>query len=181
MSRILHDLPVTDLVDPGWRRALLGAVPFMGRTLMLRQPRVIVLRTLFVTFVASVVLIQWIVGLIVGDATSTWSTGGTSALLLVMTVLMVGGIVWIRARYRNGKLGSTRVAAYTNRFFLQLGFGEAPTLVMFVAVLLGAPLWSCRVGGVVTLIGFAVVAPTRRDVARQDPHVIAALLGRPTA
>ena len=32
------------------------------------------------------------------------------------------------------------MAAYTNRFFLQLAFGEVPTLVMFRAVLLGAPL-----------------------------------------
>jgi hypothetical protein len=171
---------VTDLVDPGWRRALLGAVPFMGRAAVLREPRVVVLRALLVSFVLAMVLIQWVAGFVVGDE-STWSMGGTTALLLVMTMLMIGGIVWIRARYRTGKLGSTRVAAYTNRFFLQLAFGEAPTLVMFVAVLLGAPLWSCRAGGVVTLIGFVFAAPTRRDVARQDPQVIEALLGRPTA
>jgi hypothetical protein len=147
---------------------------------MVREPRIVLLRALFVTFIAGVIVIQWLAGLAIGDADPSWSSVVASAMLLAVTMVMAGGIVAVRVRYHEGRLGSTRVAAYSNRFFLQVAFGEVPAFATFFAALFGAPLWSCRVGGVIALVGFVFAAPTRRDVAKQDPDVIAALLTRPT-
>jgi len=147
---------------------------------MVREPRIVVLRALLVGFIAGVIVIQWLAGLAVGDADPSWSAALASAMLVVVAVTMAGGIVGVRVRYHEGRLGSTRVAAYSNRFFLQIAFAEVPAFVTFFAALFGAPLWSCRGGGVIALVGFVFAAPTRRDVAKQEPDVIAALVARPT-
>ena len=177
----MHDLRVTDLVDPGWRPALPAVIPFMGSRLIVGQPFVITLRALWLTFFSAVILIAVVATVLVSSDEPTGSVPVALAAIAVAACVEVGGIVWARRRRAAIDPASNSAGAYRTRLFAQVAFSEVPALVAFLFALIGGRAWIFYVGGAFALIGFAVAAPTRRDIAAQGPTVRYAFLTSPKA
>lgn len=60
------------------------------------------------------------------------------------------------------------LASYRTRFFLRIAFADAAALVGFVGFFLSDAWWLYPLGGVFATIGFARLAPTRRNLERDE-------------
>jgi hypothetical protein len=177
VSPVGHDAAVTDLVDPGWKPALPSAVPFFGRIIARQlKPQILVMRALWISFASAIVWIGVVVVLIMSDVEATGSAVVGYVAVLVATVAGAAGSVWA-ARSRAGKDPASNDAnAYRSYFFLRIAFSEVPALVGFAFCFVVSRPTPYYVGGPIALFGIALVAPTRRFLARQGPVLREAML-----
>jgi hypothetical protein len=158
--------------DPGWsgiwRKALVGLIPFgLGR--VHRAPGIATLRSVFVSYVAAVLLF----GIPLAFVTPRSQSGDTTTICLVAVI--VAGAVGIGAAhmFRGRPLDvSSAVAladAYRSNFFLKLAFAEFIALVGFTLTFVSGSYVVYPIAVALSLVAFAVAAPTRSDVTdRQD-------------
>jgi hypothetical protein len=167
---MLHHRRVTDLPDPGWRGALPAAIPFFGRIVATRrQPQIVSVRALWVAFATTIVWIGVVVILLVSSNDPTGSIAVAIGAVLVAAVIGVVGNVWARLRRRRADPALNDPSAYRTSFYICLAFSEVPAMVGFVLALFTSREAPYLVGGALTLIGFAAIAPTRRFMAAQGP------------
>ena len=119
----------------------------------------LVLRSMFVSFCAAIVLIGVVTVLIVGDI-----DGDPPPVLGVMLTAAAGAVAQLVGRSVDRPLdcsGDDALAgSYRTRFFLRLAFAESTALVGFVLSILSGSVLPYFIGMLGTLAGFARLAPT---------------------
>jgi hypothetical protein len=154
---------VTDPRDPGWR--LFGSK---------RSAPLVQLRFLFTTVVLAIALFPVALSFMIDpedqwdrDLEPAWTlwtlVGGVAASLL--------GVGWARGRPLSGTTARALFLSYNKRFFIGVAFAELPTLLGFVVAFVTSRLWPCVVGLAVSLVGFAMMAPTARNIHRDEERV----------
>lgn len=136
--------------DPGWKLRLSGGTP----------DGLLVLRSMFLSFCAAIILIGIATVLIVGGA----DDGDLSPAFGVMLTAVAGFLAQTVATSLDRPLdcSSDQVLAgsYRTRFFLRLAFSEIAALVGFVLSILSGSVLPYFIGMLGTLAGFARLAPT---------------------
>lgn len=153
--------------DPGWRPRLAAGTP----------DGLLLLRSMFVSFCAAIVLIGVATVLIVGDA-----DGSVSPALGVLLTALAGFVAQTVARSFDRPLDCSSdqalAGSYRTRFFLRLAFSEVAALVGFVLSILSGSLLPYVVGMVGTLAGFARLAPTTAHLEADQQALTVAGCGR---
>lgn len=159
--------------DPGWRSSKSMLVPGLGvrRAQAEGSANALqMLRLLFTSFVTTLVLIGLVV-LFIGGSVATGS-GGPSPPLVAAGVVAFGLVSVVAPRLIERPLDcSSEVAlltGYRTRFFLRIAFAEAAALVGFVGVFLSGEAWMYPLGALFTAVGFIRVAPTSRNLERDQ-------------
>jgi hypothetical protein len=149
--------------DPGWR--LFGSN---------RSAPVVQLRSLLTITVLAIAFFPVALSLMIDpehqsgrDFEPAWTlwplVAGVAASLL--------GVGWARGRLLSGTTARALFVSYNRRFFIGFAFAELPTLLGFVVAFVTSRLWPCVVGLAVSLVGFAMMAPTARNIHRDEERV----------
>ena len=170
---------MTELVDPGWRRALPAMVPLLGRGAGQGQPQIVVMRALWVSFASTLVWIGLLVTFVMAGADPAGSSGVAFGAVLVAAAVGFVGSAWAQRRRARTDPASNSTRAYRTCFFVRLGFSELPAFVGFVCCFVVSRPTPYYFGGALALLGFAFVAPSRRFLSRQGPVLRAAMLTPP--
>jgi len=155
--------------------------PFHGVTL---------LRTLFLVFTTSLMLIGAVVAILVNAA---HFRGGELPTIPVAIGVSVVGVAGLGARQLFDKRldcsGDGQLAAsYRERFFVRIAFSEAASLAGFAGFVLTSRWWLYPLGAAFTAIGYARLAPTAVHLRHDqdalgaggcERSLIAALAGLP--
>jgi hypothetical protein len=154
-------------------------VPIVNRASVRQTSDGLVLtRQLFVAFSSSLV---W-----VGVFLLLFDLGGSNdGSIEVSTAIVVVGLSGIAAlvaaraisRPLNCTSPSTLVGSYRSRFFLRLAFSEFSMLLGFVLVFFSANPLPYFVGAACTALGFAWLAPTKANLARDQEQLVTAGCG----
>jgi hypothetical protein len=161
--------------DSGWRRSLVGVLLFMpGVSMLFAQRRagrvhgLVLLRTVFLSFVSALILVGLVVFIL--DATSGSVAAGAQELAVAVIVLVgVTGIVvsnLIERRPLDCESDQALAESYRKSFFLRIALAELAALVAFVAYFVAGGVWLYFLGGAFSAVGFARLAPTAGHLAR---------------
>lgn len=129
--------------------------------------------TLLQSLAISIVLI----GVVIGIASSKFHrhSSGSETLLAAVVVAFVGMVLQLVAdrveRPLNGSSAAALLLSYRARFFLRVGFGEAPTMISIVAVVLTGRWEIFIVGALFALVTFARLAPTSAHLDRDQQAI----------
>jgi hypothetical protein len=127
------------------------------------------LRQVFVSFVMALVLIGVVTAVI---ASGPSESDGPSASVVAAAVAALGVISLIVPRLFERPLDCTTDAAlvtgYRTRFFLRIAIAEAAALLGFVGALVAGEAWIYALGAAFTAVGFARLAPSRRNLDREQ-------------
>lgn len=130
----------------------------------------VLLRGIFLSFVTSLIIIEAVVVLI--SATYRTKHVVMSADVFLVVLAGWGIIALIVPRYIEKPLDCGADAAlattYRLRFFLRLAFAQSVALVGFVGFIVTDHAWLYPVGLAFTAAGMARLAPTRRNLAKDQ-------------
>jgi len=167
-----------DYDDPGWRHALKNAVwpysmPFRSRAKSANQ--LIAARMIYVGIGIALLLFAFVISQILPS--TRWFKGSNRAWFLVI-VVAIGIVCLLRiARIRGKPLdvsSSQRlVDSYRAMFFIGLGYAQAPALSGFVGAFVMDNLWIYLIGLVFSMIAMALIAPSKREIARRQAQIAA--------
>lgn len=168
--------------DPGWRSVwrhiwpdILLPVPHFALWRMGRKgvDALTGMRALFLTWLETLLLIIFVVWLIFGDEAESgsvepgWFIAGVVAFgLVTLALIRNSGIKCLDASDRD-KL----VTSYSSLFFLRMALAQALFLIGFVGAFVTGRWWIVLVGLPFTLVGFAIAAPTRSNLARAQDQL----------
>jgi hypothetical protein len=155
--------------DPGWTRAGVGAIPFVGRWLIRRSEYdgITNARALFLTFFIALLFVGLVLLSIVRGP---GKQGSWPAIVL--------GVVGLASVYAVQRVRRTpfwrgtdpqRIARqYLTPMVLGIAFGEAPALISFVISVIQRVHWPYLEGLGFAVVNFASIAPTRSDIERRQ-------------
>ena len=157
--------------DPGWQLSWKSILVAFIPGLALRRSAMnhgadplVALRKVFVSFSAAMVGVTLVV-FVLGDMT----TGDEPTRVSIAGVVGFGVVSLILGRTikRDLDCSSTEslLESYRNRFFFRLAFAESAALVGFLATIRLGPWWVYFFGLGFTVLGFALLAPSRRNLA----------------
>jgi ABC-type Co2+ transport system permease subunit len=165
--------------DPGWRSALGGLWWVLVPGQMIRQQRramaagtngLTVLRRLFASFVAALIMIGLAVVLL--SATTTQTHHPLAPVDVAIGVVVYGVFSVFAPRLIEKPLDCSadqRLAGtYRTRFFLRLAFANAAALLGFVGFMLSNNGWFYVLGVAFAAIGFYRVAPSAAHLAKDQ-------------
>jgi hypothetical protein len=161
--------------DPGWRGSLVGLfILIPGISLVLAQRRagqvdgLVLIRTLYLSFVASLAAIGGVVLVILG-VTSRSEGAATAAVLVVLVGLVsVLGSRLLGDRPLDCQSEQALAESYRKSFFLRIALAELVALVAFAASFVVDAGWLYLLGGAFSAVGFAWLAPTAGHLARRQ-------------
>jgi hypothetical protein len=162
-------------VDPGWGRGLTSTLTLRGafRTLKTRKAPadgLVAMRAVFVGLVLAV----WLMLFVLTQILVGVEPRGLGPWPYVVGAVGAAGlaeVLRLRTRPLDGS-DPVRVALmYRNSFFIGIGFSESAAIVGVVASLLTARLWLYVLGLAFSTVGFTLLAPTRRDIARRQDEL----------
>lgn len=162
--------------DPGWRPALKGVLmapllPLVARRAHQRGEHVdglITLRTAFLAYTSALVLFGLVVVLVSASEPDT----GPAWWVVVPGLVAVPSVVAVAALVRRPLDLAALEASFRQRFLLSIAVAELPALVGFVgAFVAGRPL-AYLVGAVGSAVGFALLAPTRARLDREQDELV---------
>jgi F0F1-type ATP synthase membrane subunit c/vacuolar-type H+-ATPase subunit K len=152
--------------NPGWR-------PFATT----KSAPLVQLRFLFANFVLALVVFLVFLSFVIdpqdqrrGDPEPDWALRVQVAGLA--TSLLGAG--WARGRSLSGTTSRALASSYTRRFFIGIGFADSAALLGVVIAFVTNRLWPYFVGLAVSLVGFALMAPTARNIERDEERLRAA-------
>ncbi len=162
--------------DPGWRRSLVGLFILMpGISLVLAQRRagrvdgLVLIRTLYLSFVSSLVAIAGVVLVILGVTSETSEGAGAATVLVVLVgVVSVLGSRLLGDRPLDCQSEQALAESYRKSFFLRIALAELVALVAFTASFVVEAGWLYLLGGAFSAVGFAWLAPTVGHLAHQQ-------------
>lgn len=174
--------PPRRVEDPGWRPALVVAlmalVPIVGVRAAVRRrgndpaSGLIVTRQLFLAFASAIAMCGFVLtqlGLSSADASMSRGAALTGVGAIAFAALALGPIV----ERPLDVSGAARLAeTWRTRFFLRLGFGEAPALAGFAGALLAGSISPYLLGASATAVMFARAAPSVRNIAKDQEGLI---------
>lgn len=136
-------------------------------------PPIVRLRTVFLAFVYSVVLIAAVLA-VVFPLSAPGSTHVSVYVLVTVAPLSLSAIPLMTGRLLGFCGGPVDLAnAYTTILFVNIAFVEAAGVLGLVAAFIADALWPYLVGMAVALVGFVVIAPTRARIQRLDSRLSA--------
>lgn len=157
---------MTDARDPGWR--LVGTTD---------APPLVRLRFLFTAFLLSPVTFLLALWFLIepgdqwrGDLAPDWAlwipfaVSGASLL----------GAGWARGRALSGTTAEALYRSYNTRFLLGVALAEFAALLGVVIAFATSRLWPYLVCLAASLVGFALMAPTARNIERDEERLRAA-------
>lgn len=164
--------------DPGWKLSPLLFVPILGPRLHARRlarsgaDGIVRTRQLFASFVTAVVLFAVV---LVGGAVPD-PEGSADITPWILGVCVVGVAALVATRQIAGRSLDCSTApalaeSYRTRFFLGIAVSESVALLGFVGAFLAPGGIVYLVGGAIALVGFSIVAPTRRHLEREDEEL----------
>lgn len=163
--------------DPGWRPALGGLAWGLVPGLAIRRARrsggdaLLVLRGLFLSFCAAVVLVGVVVVILSAGEGLDGSADGTT---VGIGVALAGLVLLVASAWRRPLDGSSDAAlaeSYRRRFFLRMALAEAAALLGFAGFILSGNPAVYALGAAFTAIGFVLMAPTAGNLARDEEAV----------
>jgi hypothetical protein len=98
-----------------------------------------------------------------------WSAAGL-ALYGVVALLLTR---WARSRPLDAESATALAGSYRNNFFKGIAFSESVALAAFVSVFLSNRLWIYLIGLAFSMIGFAMIVPTRGNIERKQQEIMA--------
>lgn len=161
--------------DPGWfssRSLLTLLIPWLGlqRAQKDGASSLEMLRHLFTAFAAALFLIGIVVLFLAPGGSGDDDV--MSAGVVAIGVAGYGVISLFMPRLLERPLDCTDpqalLASYRSRFFLRIAFADAAALIGFVGFFLADAWWLYPLGGAFAAIGFARLAPTRRNLERDQ-------------
>jgi hypothetical protein len=166
-----------DSSDPGWwpaiRLVAFTILPFFLIPSFRRRRTadgLIALRTVFLGLVAALPLYLILLGF-----DRPWNDGSVPTRVVVgLTVLGVISLVLVeRARQKPLEIESPERLAesFRSHTFAGVGFGEAPALLAFAAVLTTGNVWPYMIGLGSSLLGLWLIAPGIRELARRQKQI----------
>jgi hypothetical protein len=103
-----------------------------------------------------------------------------STAVVVVGLSGIGALaaaVRLSSRPLNCTSPTTLVGSYRSRFFVRLAFSEFSMLLGFVLVFIAANPLPYFVGATLTALGFAWLAPTKANLARDQKQLVTAGCG----
>ncbi len=168
---------MTSNANPGWSPALRKAgsiLLFFG----LFRPRpadgLTLLRTVFLAFIAALLLYLYVLSFIVAEATKPASAPGW-----VFAVIAIEGMLSLAVgdRLRRRALRTTSLtrlaSSYATRMYIGLASAETPALLGFAFSFITRSIWTYAVGMAIGLVGLGLAAPTSVDIGRQQQKIAA--------
>jgi hypothetical protein len=161
---------VADYEDPGWDQALRVAsrtfIPLIGAFAFRRRSRSVdgltQLRMVFLYLLPGPFL--FLVALAFITPWDGADEGWVPVAVILLSAVALAGAGRVRRRAPHTGSPSTLAASYRVRFFICLGLAETPVFVGIAGTLIGGSLWICALALPFVLAGFALVAPTRRNI-----------------
>ena len=161
-KRILSRSQLVPFARVAWFRRELGVGLGLGDLWML-------LLSFAVSLLTMPVVLSFIIrGSVTAEHVPLWLPIGLAATSLAS----LAGVLWARSQPMD--TSSMAKLAYRAAFFMGTAFAQTAALFGFVAVFFVSQLWPYLVGLPVSLIGLALVAPTRRDLERRQQQITAA-------
>jgi hypothetical protein len=153
--------------DPGWGSAMRSLIPIVG--LKYRAQRapdgLTALRIVFVGLVAALPLFAVAFSYIVEEPGPVGLAPHAVVAVGILSTFVIG-IVERRALATNSL--ESLAASWRTRFFIRVGIAEIPALVGLGLTLPTDVLWIYLIGMVFSLIGYWRIAPSRRNLARDQ-------------
>lgn len=176
------DGPLLDRrADPGWGPVFAGLGWFVPGLQQRRMRRLrerggfdglLQLRSLLLAFVDAVVLIGVVVAFGLADTGAGPDPRIRPAAAIVVAVGAAGVAVAARLERPLDCSGDGALAgSYRSEFFLRVAAAEVPALAGFVAVMVVGPAWLYFLGAPFSLAGFALAAPSARNLARAQDRL----------
>jgi hypothetical protein len=137
----------------------------------------VILRALFLLYCAALIAVGVVAAIVeLGHGVGGGIGVPTGLLALAIGVLGVLSLVGSRVVEKPLDASSDPVllGSYRRRFFMRLAFAEAPALFGFVAFILSGARWLYLIGGVFSVIGLGITAPTAGNLARDQDALSAA-------
>lgn len=172
-----------DTRDPGWRPAftkpqwlLLLALPVFG-TIAARGARLercgalVRVRVVFVSRVVSLALICLVTLRVVGEQEQRGEVGLWWALLVGIGTLDTAMVWWARTRPLDPSNPDSLRQSYVATFMLGTAVALSSALIGFVLVFITGHIEPLFVGMVFSLVGLAMIAPTRREIERREQEL----------
>lgn len=165
--------------DPGWRGAWRG-LAFL-RVYLLPFSRgggnpsggdpLVVIRTLFVSFVTFLVVLGILVPFFAPSNVDVSRTleAVVFAGLVLLGVAGVSTVRFFRATLECSSDGAL-ASSYRTRLFLRIAFAESIALVGFVVTFQGV-VWAYYLAAAFSVVGFWILAPTARNLARDQDRL----------
>lgn len=172
--------------DPGWAFSGKDAVGLVFPPLLLMRhgggaggghvrrggrPPILLLRAIFLVVVQALALLFVVLALVLPlrDPAQELSP----VVYGVLAVALVGPLGGAWSRKRRLECGDLDHLAqqYAAVFFIGVALSESAALFGFVASFLAGGYWPYLVGVALSLVGFALIAPTKTDVARRAYHL----------
>ena len=163
--------------DPGWFSAksfLWTFVPGLGvrRAQQEVDNALQMLRLLFTSFAMALFFIGVVVVVL---SSGTSAAEATSVGPIATSVVGCGMFSLFIPRFVERPLDCSSpqalVVSYRTRFFLRIAFADAAALVGFVGFFLADAWWLYPLGVAFALVGFARLAPTRANLARDQEEL----------
>ncbi len=164
--------------DPGWRRSLVGLIMLVpGISLLVAQHRagqvdgLVLLRTVYLSFVSALVAIALVVAVIPGIPADPETSQGLGVATIIVVVVGLVSLLGVR-QFSNRALECNSeedlAESYRKSFFLGVALADLAALVAFVASFVVGAGWLYLLGAAFSAIGFVQLAPTIGHLARRQ-------------
>ena len=160
--------------DPGWaidwKMIPLAFIPQVAARRMSRSSHrdgLLDLRTLFLTFCTMLVLICT-VAVPFADITDGREHPAVSVAIVVITGILAQVVQRVNSTPLDCTSAKTLAATYWTRFFLRTALSESTALIAFALGIALGPWWVFFIGAAFAAIGFAQLAPTKRNLLRDQ-------------
>ena len=132
-----------------------------------RSDGLVVLRSLYLSFVTSIVLIGVVV-LLIGDVIGESSSTALGIGIVVVAAALSFAVQQLAGSRLDVSSDQALANSYRTRFFLRVALSEAIALIGFVVGLAIGPWWAYYVGAVPALVALWRMAPSRGHLAAQQ-------------
>jgi hypothetical protein len=157
--------------DPGW--PLVGLIPFIGPVISRRRRRsgqvdgLVTMRQVFLAFCMAIVLFGYV--LVFLEPGDTERPQLAAAILVVGLLSLIAGPIFERPLACGDAVELKK--SYTNRFFIRVAFSEAAALLGLMGFFVTNEQWVYPCAALITFVGFARAAPTRRALQRDQERL----------
>jgi hypothetical protein len=174
---------VADYDDPGWRHIVRSLafmwIPIIG-LLLIRRRRgsadgITWLRFIYLGIVMAVWLMAFVLLFVVPS--DRWFKTDQAMwfppIVVAAGLLSLGYVQRIRSRALDTGNPTALAASYRSNSFIGLAVSEAAALIAFVASFFMGAWWIFLVGASFATIGFILIGPSRREIARRQEQIAA--------
>jgi hypothetical protein len=131
------------------------------------------LRLMFVAILIPLLLFVFTTHTIVSDGVAGEAPAWVGPGLALWGLAAVAAVLWFRSRRLDTSDAPSLVASYRSAFLICLGLAESPALGGMAVALLIDELWPYLEGLAFALVGLALIAPTGRNLERQQQQITA--------